>query len=156
MINVEMTVREAVDLIGNTLNHPELRERMIKALETVAGDGRSTLTLHSFPQDRKISCIKAIRNGMQWGLKESKDWIEVVQGERVYSRPVTISTDEDPVNDWDYAEFGGRSHHFEAVPTRYEEFEWVGGKPNTLTAPTATVVEIAAELRAVGCVVTTS
>jgi hypothetical protein len=151
MINVEMTVREAVDLIGNTLNHPELRERMIKALETVAGDGRSTLTLHSFPQDRKISCIKAIRNGMQWGLKESKDWIEVVQGERVYSRPVTISTEEDPVNDWD------STSNYEWA-TRYEpqEFEWVGGKPNTLTAPTATVVEIAAELRAVGCVVTTS
>jgi len=153
MINVEMTVREAVDLIGllgNTLNHPELRERMIKALETMAGDGRSTLTLHSFPQDRKISCIKTIRNGMQWGLKESKDWIEVVQGERVYSKPVAIVTDEDPVNDWESV-----GNYW---PTRYEpqEFEWVGGKPNTLKASTATVVQMAAELRAVGCVVTTS
>lgn len=64
MVNVEMTVREVVDMIGllgNTLNHPELRERMIKALEVLSGEASTSLTLHSFPSGEKISCIKIIR-----------------------------------------------------------------------------------------------
>ena len=79
MINVEMTVREAVELLHNLPEGNTLRERVFSVLESQVGEGKRTLTLHSFPAERKIACIKAVRNGMQWGLKESKDWVEVVQ-----------------------------------------------------------------------------
>ena len=144
MINFEMTVREAVDLIGLLDTNMGLRERLIKTLENMAGEGQSTLTLHSFPRDRKIYCIKTIRNGMEWGLKESKDWVEVVEGPLV---PVYATPE---YNEYSYEE---PLWHETPEVIRHER---QGGKPNTLKASTATVVQMAADLRAIGAVVTTS
>lgn len=147
MVNVEMTVREVVDMIGllgNTLNHPELRERMIKALEVLSGEASTSLTLHSFPSGEKISCIKIIRAEMGWKLKDCKDWVEVVEGELspVYGTPGEAYSQ----SDWDW-------HNNEPhVVVRYDH---KNGRPNTLSAPSVTIQKMAHELRAIGCVVTT-
>jgi len=145
MLNVEMTVREAVELINNLPEGNTLRERVFSVLESQVGEGKRTLTLHSFPEERKIACIKTVRNGMQWGLKESKDWVDVVLGERVCTNPHAIRTDSYSWNRWD-----------ESEPCEPLEYKRVNGKPNTLTASTATVLQMASEMRAVGAVVTTA
>lgn len=143
MVNVEMTVREVVDMIvllGNTLNHPELRERMIKALEVLSGEASTSLTLHSFPSGEKISCIKIIRAEMGWKLKDCRDWVEIVEGELFPVYPCEVYSQLD----WD--------NHEAYTPVRYDRKD---GRPNTLSAPSVTIQKMAHELRAIGCVVTT-
>ena len=139
MINVDMTVREAINLIQTLptdLDGNSLRNRLVKAIEIAAGDANTTLTLHSIPDNKWVWTIKTIRDNMGWSLMESKDFCRVVRGEGLQT--VTKTEDYSP---W------GEMNHYE---TRYE-----GGKPNTLSASSKVINNMAISLRELGCTVTT-
>jgi ribosomal protein L7/L12 len=78
MISIEMTVREAMGLAINANN--EMYERIVQALEAKCGELRSVMTLRSVPRDNFIPCIKILRSHLGWGLKDAKDWLDVVRG----------------------------------------------------------------------------
>jgi hypothetical protein len=140
MINVDMTVREAINLIQKLptdLDGNNLRNRLIKAIEIAAGDANTTLTLHTIPLDKWVWCIKTIREGMGWSLLESNDFCKVVRGEGVQT---VVNTPEN------YGEWGV----FRQYETHYEN-----GKPNTLSASSKVINEMAIALRELGCTVTT-
>ncbi len=79
MITVEMTVREAMNLVSNGV-HMDMYERIIQALEAKCGELKSVMTLRYVPRDSFIPCIKIIRSHLGWGLKDTKDWLDVVRG----------------------------------------------------------------------------
>jgi hypothetical protein len=139
MINVDMTIREAISLIQtlpNNLDGENLRNRLIKAIEIAAGDANTSLTVHTIPQEMKIRVIQAIRQGMGWGLKECNDWCKVVMGEIVQTH-----VGSQRIGSW------GEANHYQ---THYED-----GKPNTLSASSKVINEMAIRLREIGCKVTT-
>jgi hypothetical protein len=139
MINIDMTVREAITLIQTIptdLDGQNLRNRLIKAIEIAAGDANTSLTVHTMPTDRKVGVIAAIRRSMGWGLKECNDWCKVVTGNLIQT----------PVRS-EYYESWGTSTHYD---THYE-----GGKPNTLSASSKVINDLAITLREIGCKVTT-
>lgn len=78
MINVEMTVREAVALATHT--NSEMYERIIHALEAKCGELKAVMTVRHVPRDNFIPCIKVIRSHLGWGLRETKDFLDVVRG----------------------------------------------------------------------------
>lgn len=79
MITVEMTVREAMNLVSNGVAL-DMYERIVQALEAKCGELRCVMTVHNVPRDNFIPCIKIIRSHLGWGLKETKDWLDVVRG----------------------------------------------------------------------------
>ena len=139
MINVDMTVREAINLIRTIpadLDGENLRNRLIKAIEIAAGDANTSLTVHTIPTNCKVRVIAAIRSSMGWGLKECNDWCKVVIGNLVQT----------PVRS-EYYESWGTSTHYDTY------FE--GGTPNTLSASSKVINDLAIALREIGCKVTT-
>ena len=74
-----MTVREAMNLVSNGL-HLDMYERIVQALEAKCGELKSVMTLRYVPRDSFIPCIKIIRSHLGWGLKDTKDWLDVVRG----------------------------------------------------------------------------
>jgi hypothetical protein len=136
MINVDMTIREAIELIAYTTN-TALKDRLIKAIEVAAGDANTSLTVHTIPKDDKIRVIKALRSEItHWGLKEANDWCKVITGEAVQT-PVGTRK----------GVWGGEIAHYE---THFE-----GGKPNTLSANSTVINRLVMALREIGCKVTT-
>lgn len=86
MINLQLTVREAMDLA--IYAPPELRERIINAFEVALGVNQhkmvtitAGMTLHN-----RIPCIKAIRLHTGWGLKEAKEWTDFLVGGWKYDK----------------------------------------------------------------------
>jgi len=96
MINLKLSVREAMDLAANC-NHsrPDIFERIVTALEVALGvNQRRIVTITGgMSTDNRIPCIKAIRLHTGWGLKESKDWTDVLVGGWQYDRFVPASSD---------------------------------------------------------------
>lgn len=80
MINVDLTIREAISLVSSAACTGDLYERIVKAIEKECGDGDINVTLRSLPLHAMIPCIKALRLATRWGLKESKDFCDVVRG----------------------------------------------------------------------------
>lgn len=78
MISIQVTVAEAI-AIANTAGN-ELHDRIVKAIEAACGESLMNITLRSMPVDVMIPCIKALRLATGWGLKESKDFCDVVRG----------------------------------------------------------------------------
>jgi hypothetical protein len=80
MIKIELTVREAMDLA--IYCPPEMREKIVTALEVVLGENqrRKVTITGGMNLDNRIPCIKAIRLHSGWGLKEAKDWTDVLVG----------------------------------------------------------------------------
>jgi len=139
MINVDMTIREAINLIrtlSNDLDGENLRNRLIKAIEIAAGDANTTLTLHKFPDEYRVRVIQIVRINMGWTLKEANDWVNVVRGQTIQT-PVGIK------------EFGNWGT-FQQYDTHLD-----GGKPNTLSASSKVINDMAIALRDLGCEVTT-
>jgi hypothetical protein len=97
MINLQLSVREAMDLAANC-NHsrPDMFERIVNAFEVALGvNQRCTVTITGgMTLDNRIKCIKAIRLHTGWGLKEAKDWSDVLVGEWKYDTfvPATHGT----------------------------------------------------------------
>jgi hypothetical protein len=136
MINVDMTIREAIELIAYTTN-TSLKDRLIKAIEVAAGDANTSLTVHTIPTiDDKIRVIKALKSEFNWGLKEANDWCKVITGEAVQT---PVGTRQ--------GVWGGEITHYE---THFE-----GGKPNTLSANSTVINRLVIALREIGCKVTT-
>ena len=83
MINVSMTVREAVWL-ANKAESGDLYDRIIRAIEIATGDIKLLVACDGvnytgqFWSD-KIAAIRAVRNATRCGLKEAKEWIEDAQ-----------------------------------------------------------------------------
>ena len=82
MINLQLTVREALWIISKCDVYDSTYEKILKGFEdalnikhlcnvTITG-GMST--------NNRIHCIKYIRAATGWGLKESKDWTDVLVG----------------------------------------------------------------------------
>jgi hypothetical protein len=80
MIKIEMTVAEAI-AIANTASN-DLHDRIVSALEMALGvnQRRQVTITGGMSTDNRIHCIKAIRLHTGWGLKESKDWTDVLVG----------------------------------------------------------------------------
>lgn len=102
MINVEMTVREAVALAIHT--NAEMYERIIHALEAKCGELKAVMTVRHVPRDNFINCIKVIRSHLGWGLRETKDFLDVVRGgwdsdlcDYVDGKPNSMTNDSDVI-----------------------------------------------------------
>lgn len=84
MINLQLTVREAMYLATNWAynNDADLYHKIVNALELALGvnQRRQVTITGGMNLDNRISCIKAIRLHSGWGLKESKDWTDVLVG----------------------------------------------------------------------------
>lgn len=80
MINLQLTVREALDLALRS--NSDIYEKIVSALEVALGvNQRCTVTItKGMSFDNRIPCIKAIRQYTGWGLKESKEWMDDLVG----------------------------------------------------------------------------
>jgi hypothetical protein len=81
MIKVELGVREALTMISNGCSL-DMFEKIVCSLEVALGvnQRRKVTITRGMTTDNRIPCIKAIRLHTGWGLKESKDWTDVVIG----------------------------------------------------------------------------
>jgi ribosomal protein L7/L12 len=86
MINLQLSVREAMNLATNC--NLEIYERIVAAFEVALGvNQRQTVTITGgMTLDNRISCIRAIRQNAGWGLKEAKDWTDVLVGGWKYDK----------------------------------------------------------------------
>ena len=86
MIKVDLTVREAVLFANQCDNYGgdegrNLRDRIISAIEIALGVNQMRdVTITKMPGDSRISCIRAIRLHSGWGLREAKEWTDVLVG----------------------------------------------------------------------------
>jgi hypothetical protein len=80
MIDIKVTVAEAI-AIANTASN-DLHDRIVSALEVALGvnQRRQVTITGGMSLDNRIPCIKAIRLHTGWGLKESKDWTDILVG----------------------------------------------------------------------------
>jgi hypothetical protein len=80
MIKLELTVREAMSLASNCSS--DMYDKIVTAFEVALGvNQRRRVTITGgMSTDNRIPCIKAIRLHTGWGLKESKDWTDVIVG----------------------------------------------------------------------------
>ena len=79
MISIQVTIAEAI-AIANTAGN-DLHDRIVKSIEVALGINQSRdVTITKMPGDSRISCIKAVRLHSGWGLKEAKDWTDVLVG----------------------------------------------------------------------------
>jgi hypothetical protein len=84
MITVKLTVREAMNLATSWAynNDAELYHKIVNALENALdmNQNRTVTITGGMSLDNRIYCIKSIRHYSGWGLKESKDWTDVLVG----------------------------------------------------------------------------
>jgi hypothetical protein len=80
MIKLELTVREAMSLASNCSS--DMYDKIVTAFEVALGvNQRRRVTITGgMGTENRIYCIKAIRMHTGWGLKESKDWTDVIVG----------------------------------------------------------------------------
>jgi len=82
MINVKLTVREATWILSKIESYDTIYDKIVAAFEDATGENRckSVTITGGMTFDNRIPCIKAIRLNTGWGLKESKDWTDVLVG----------------------------------------------------------------------------
>lgn len=87
MIKVEMSVREALNMVSNGCNL-DIYEKIVKAFELALNvNQRCTVTITGgMTLDNRIYSIKAIRQHTGWGLKEAKDWSDYLVGGWKYDK----------------------------------------------------------------------
>lgn len=79
MITIQLTIAEAIGIANVGGN--DLHDRIVKAIEVALGVNQSRdVTITKMPGDNRIPCIKAIRTHSGWGLKEAKEWTDVLVG----------------------------------------------------------------------------
>jgi hypothetical protein len=106
MINISLTVREAVWILSKIESYDTIYDKIALAFEDALNVNRNkTVTITGgMTMDNRIYCIKAIRTHTGWGLKEAKDWSDVLVGGWKYDtfvpatpgtkNSVTLSTPE--------------------------------------------------------------
>ena len=106
MINVSLTVREALWILSKIESYDTIYDKISLAFEDALRVNRNkTVTITGgMTLDNRIHCIKAIRHYTGWGLKEAKDWSDVLVGGWKYDtfvpatpgtkNSVTLSTPE--------------------------------------------------------------
>ena len=138
-INLSLALTSALSLLRNTSISDTIRDEIQRAIESGLSPSdrgcseptyRMNLTLKSVPTKEKIRCIAAVRNTLLWGLKDSKEFVDVVLGKLDLSSNVYNDSGE-----W--------------APT------YRGGTPNTLTERTELVKDLAYQLSEMGCEVYT-
>ena len=82
MIKVELSVREALNMVASSHCSVDMFEKIVTSFETALGvNSRCHVTItRGMSTDNRIPCIKAIRLSTGWGLKEAKDWTDVLVG----------------------------------------------------------------------------
>jgi len=82
MISVSLTVREALWILSKTESYDTIYDKISIAFEDALKVNRNkTVTITGgMTLDNRIYCIKAIRTHTGWGLKEAKDWSDVLVG----------------------------------------------------------------------------
>ena len=80
MINIGMTIREAIAMASSSSCTGDMYERIVAAIENACNESTTNVTLRWFPSHQMIPAIKALRLATGWGLKESKDFCDVVRG----------------------------------------------------------------------------
>jgi len=140
-INLSLALTSALSLLRNTSISDTIRDEIQKAIEiglsqcdsNVKPTRHMNLTLKSVPVKEKIRCIAAVRNTLLWGLKDSKEFVDVVLGKLDLESPGIESYDS----------------------AGYWSPVYKGGTSNTLTERTELVKELAARLSEMGCEVYT-
>lgn len=92
MIKLDLTVREAMELAFYA--REDMRERIMNAFEIALGVNqyRTVTITNGMTLDNRIPCIKAIRLHTGWGLKESKDWTDLLIGGWKYDKFIPAAT----------------------------------------------------------------
>jgi len=82
MINISLTVREAMWILSKIESYDTIYDKIALAFEDALKVNRNkTVTITGgMTLDNRIYCIKAIRTHTGWGLKEAKDWSDVLVG----------------------------------------------------------------------------
>jgi hypothetical protein len=82
MINLSLTVREALWMLSKCEVYDSAYDKIVNAVEKAIMNppNGTNVTVKSVPQDNFISAIRIIRNYTRWGLKDTKDWMDVVRG----------------------------------------------------------------------------
>jgi|LakMenE01Jun11ns_1017448.scaffolds.fasta_scaffold9859661_4 ribosomal protein L7/L12 len=140
-INLSLTLKSALSLLTNNSISDTIRDEIQKSIEVamsqcgcgVNSTHNMNLTLKSVPVKEKVRCIAAVRNTLLWGLKDSKDFVDVVLGK--------LDLESTGIESYDSA--------------GYWSPVYKGGTPNTLTETTERVRKLAAQLTEMGCEVYT-
>jgi hypothetical protein len=141
-INLSLALTSALSLLRNTSISDTIRDEIQRAIESGLSSSdrgcsestyRMNLTLKSVPVKEKIRCIAAVRNTLLWGLKDSKEFVDVVLGK--------LDLESTGLESYDSA--------------GYWSPVYKGGTPNTLTERTELVRDLAAQLSEMGCEVYT-
>jgi hypothetical protein len=122
MISVHLTIREAVELVKNSTSD-SVFDRVVEALEAACGRLKANLTVKTIDPDKMIPCIKAYRLVTNTGLKEAKDFFDVVRGRYQYG-----------------TSYGSDSN-----------YSYVGGTANTVALDYHVAHRLADQLRGLGC-----
>ena len=95
MIKLELSVREAMSLATSwAYNHDaDLYHKIVHGIELALGvnQNRIVTITGGMTLDNRIPCIRAIRMHSGWGLKEAKDWTDVLVGGWKYDKFVAAS-----------------------------------------------------------------
>lgn len=85
MISLELSIREALLMYESATHDIPLREKIAQAIERAtvhtSFTEESSLTVYSIDHKKFIDCIKAFRGVTRWGLRESKEFFDVIRGE---------------------------------------------------------------------------
>ena len=140
-INLSLALASALSLLRNTSISDTIRDEIQRAIEiglSQCDNGLKptrymNLTLKRVPVKEKIRCIAAVKNTLLWGLKDSKDFVDVVLGK--------LDLESTGLESYDSA--------------GYWSPVYKGGTPNTLTETTQRVRDLAHQLVEMGCEVYT-
>jgi hypothetical protein len=93
MINISLTVREALWILSKIESYDTIYDKIALAFEDALKVNRNkTVTITGgMTLDNRIYCIKAIRNHTGWGLKEAKDWSDILVGGWKYDKFIPAS-----------------------------------------------------------------
>ena len=82
MINLELTVREALWILSQCEVYDSTYDKIVSAFEIATGTNqrRQVTITGGMDTNNRISCIKAVRMHSGWGLKEAKDWTDGMVG----------------------------------------------------------------------------
>ena len=88
MINLQLTVREALTLATDSSLSGDMYNKIVNAFEIALGvnQNRTVTITGGMTLDNRIYCIKAIRLHSGWGLKEAKDWSDILVGGWKYDK----------------------------------------------------------------------